>query len=178
MLHVHHKRYEAGRDPWDYPNDALAALCGRCHEAEHADPPIQKPALPPAVAAMRRITPLESEIVGLMLVYPELSQTACESLLPSDFTNPDAASMFASAAYCEAMPETLRPVATEIIAREKSLAPHATVCPLGRLNDGIGRIRGRRDERQLQSNLASWTPGDYDDLAAMFDAERERRGVK
>lgn len=36
QLHVHHRYYERGRDPWDYPDDALATLCEDCHKAEHA----------------------------------------------------------------------------------------------------------------------------------------------
>ena len=31
-LHVHHKWYVWGNDPWDYPNDALVTLCLDCHE--------------------------------------------------------------------------------------------------------------------------------------------------
>ena len=35
-LNVHHKYYERGADPWDYPDFALACLCEDCHEAaEH-----------------------------------------------------------------------------------------------------------------------------------------------
>lgn len=34
-LHVHHKSYIAGRDPWDYPHDMCATLCSGCHAAEH-----------------------------------------------------------------------------------------------------------------------------------------------
>jgi hypothetical protein len=33
-LHVHHKFYEKGKDPWDYKNDMLATLCLECHEEE------------------------------------------------------------------------------------------------------------------------------------------------
>ena len=36
-LHVHHKRYETGRAPWDYPDDDLICLCGSCHFEEHED---------------------------------------------------------------------------------------------------------------------------------------------
>lgn len=36
-LHVHHKWYENGRDPWDYPTDALVTLCETCHETEHGE---------------------------------------------------------------------------------------------------------------------------------------------
>lgn len=30
-LHVHHRYYVRGREPWDYPNDALVSLCETCH---------------------------------------------------------------------------------------------------------------------------------------------------
>ena len=33
-LNVHHKEYERGRDPWDYPMEWLVTLCESCHEAE------------------------------------------------------------------------------------------------------------------------------------------------
>ncbi len=33
-LHVHHKFYRAGADPWDYPDEALVTLCEGCHENE------------------------------------------------------------------------------------------------------------------------------------------------
>lgn len=32
-LHVHHRWYERGRMPWDYPNSALWTLCDRCHKS-------------------------------------------------------------------------------------------------------------------------------------------------
>jgi len=33
-LDVHHRYYDAGKNPWDYPDEALVALCSQCHEAE------------------------------------------------------------------------------------------------------------------------------------------------
>ncbi len=33
-LHVHHKYYEKGKKPWEYPDEALITLCEDCHEAE------------------------------------------------------------------------------------------------------------------------------------------------
>lgn len=33
-LHVHHKYYERGRAPWDYPPEALVTLCVNCHDIE------------------------------------------------------------------------------------------------------------------------------------------------
>jgi hypothetical protein len=35
-LNVHHEYYERGREPWDYPDDALRALCETCHASETA----------------------------------------------------------------------------------------------------------------------------------------------
>lgn len=33
-LHVHHRWYERGREPWDYPTSALVTLCETCHQFE------------------------------------------------------------------------------------------------------------------------------------------------
>jgi hypothetical protein len=33
-LHVHHKRYVKGREPWEYGDHELSALCSDCHELE------------------------------------------------------------------------------------------------------------------------------------------------
>lgn len=35
-LHVHHKAYFKGREPWEYDADQLSAICENCH-AEHHD---------------------------------------------------------------------------------------------------------------------------------------------
>lgn len=35
-LHVHHKQYFKGRDPWEYEINQLSVLCESCHEAQHA----------------------------------------------------------------------------------------------------------------------------------------------
>lgn len=32
ILNVHHKYYEAGFEPWEYPNEAMITLCQDCHE--------------------------------------------------------------------------------------------------------------------------------------------------
>jgi 5-methylcytosine-specific restriction endonuclease McrA len=34
MLHVHHRHYLVGREPWDYPGDLLVTLCKNCHRKE------------------------------------------------------------------------------------------------------------------------------------------------
>lgn len=34
-LNVHHKRYEKGRKPWEYPIEQLSTLCQECHDLEY-----------------------------------------------------------------------------------------------------------------------------------------------
>jgi len=36
-LHVHHKQYFKGREPWEYDARQLAVLCEDCHAAHHAE---------------------------------------------------------------------------------------------------------------------------------------------
>jgi hypothetical protein len=31
-LHIHHKRYLKGKEPWEYENDLLVTLCEDCHK--------------------------------------------------------------------------------------------------------------------------------------------------
>lgn len=31
-LHIHHRYYVSGRDPWEYPKWSLTTLCENCHE--------------------------------------------------------------------------------------------------------------------------------------------------
>lgn len=35
QLHVHHKQYFKGRNPWEYDNDQLEVLCESCHKDTH-----------------------------------------------------------------------------------------------------------------------------------------------
>lgn len=35
-LHVHHKSYVKGKDPWDYDDDNFETLCEFCHDHEHS----------------------------------------------------------------------------------------------------------------------------------------------
>jgi len=40
-LQVHHKKYIAGKAPWEYPLELCETLCKRCHAAEHGEiPPV------------------------------------------------------------------------------------------------------------------------------------------
>ena len=34
-LHVHHRYYRQSRDPWDYDDTALVAVCDECHDGIH-----------------------------------------------------------------------------------------------------------------------------------------------
>jgi hypothetical protein len=34
VMQVHHKYYITGREPWEYPDEALVLLCAGCHEVE------------------------------------------------------------------------------------------------------------------------------------------------
>jgi len=34
-LHVHHKHYIRGREPWEYDNEQLVCLCMHCHQNQH-----------------------------------------------------------------------------------------------------------------------------------------------
>lgn len=36
-LHVHHKQYIKGREPWEYEVGQLCCLCAECHRESHAD---------------------------------------------------------------------------------------------------------------------------------------------
>lgn len=38
-LQVHHRRYIAGRKPWEYPDEQLVVLCDGCHELQHLPAP-------------------------------------------------------------------------------------------------------------------------------------------
>lgn len=34
-LHVHHKMYAKGKEPWEYEHEQYAVLCENCHEIKH-----------------------------------------------------------------------------------------------------------------------------------------------
>ncbi len=36
-LHVHHKQYFKGREPWEYETGQLAVLCESCHKDNHSE---------------------------------------------------------------------------------------------------------------------------------------------
>src|SRR5262245_31613135 len=44
-LHVHHRYYEQGCEPWEYPLDAFITYCAECHELETFYKPLAEQAL-------------------------------------------------------------------------------------------------------------------------------------
>lgn len=57
-LHVHHKAYVIGRDPWEYTDEYLVTLCSNCHEKEHRGKDIKEfivKSLPVYIAPEKRI---------------------------------------------------------------------------------------------------------------------------
>ena len=44
-LNVHHRYYEANKDPWEYPLESLVTLCETCHEEETENRPGEERAL-------------------------------------------------------------------------------------------------------------------------------------
>lgn len=36
-IHVHHRFYIKGREPWEYDNDVFQVLCERCHNSHHKE---------------------------------------------------------------------------------------------------------------------------------------------
>ncbi len=55
-LHVHHKLYLKGKEPWEYHRNQLVVLCDRCHENVHAENPFEE------LAAVISSFPLEGPI--------------------------------------------------------------------------------------------------------------------
>lgn len=68
-LHVHHKRYVWGNDPWDYPADMLVTLCVTCHESVSSR---QKQATEKLVSAIAKHVVDPDELVCLAESLDEL----------------------------------------------------------------------------------------------------------
>jgi hypothetical protein len=73
-LHVHHRIYRRGLDPWEYKDDELAVLCEHCHELEHWC----KSTMLESVLRIPPIFPVWSSITlfvaGLCMSTPPVSQ--------------------------------------------------------------------------------------------------------
>lgn len=67
-LVVHHRRYLANTEPWDYPDDLLVTLCEDCHESERANWPECERAL----LDVLRSTFFSDDIHSLMIGFHKL----------------------------------------------------------------------------------------------------------
>src|SRR5437588_3361400 len=61
-LHVHHKEYLGGADPWDHPMSCLVTLCQRCHDREWGERNVLEHRL---LAEMRRGGIFAKDLEGL-----------------------------------------------------------------------------------------------------------------
>lgn len=54
-LNVHHKHYQAGLEPWEYPAASLETICEDCHAAEHGkgEPALLPPPPPPIPSRLK-----------------------------------------------------------------------------------------------------------------------------
>jgi len=55
-LHVHHKLYLKGKEPWEYNRKQLVVLCDRCHENIHAENQFEE------LASMISMVPIDGPI--------------------------------------------------------------------------------------------------------------------
>lgn len=54
-LHVHHKTYLSGLQPWEYDPDLLITLCERCHIKHHRNQPDPHPVKIPGLSGIGKI---------------------------------------------------------------------------------------------------------------------------
>lgn len=71
QLHVHHKIYKKGLDPWDYPSYNYAVLCDSCHKQAHE-----------TIDTM-------NELIGVLPIDGHLSQHGVLSFLLNFLSNED-----------------------------------------------------------------------------------------
>jgi len=69
-LHVHHRYYIKGRDPWDYPDEALVTLCEECHENETTSRPIEEKSL---IDTLKRTEFLSGDLTNISYGLKELT---------------------------------------------------------------------------------------------------------
>lgn len=68
-LHVHHKKYIAGRDYWDYPDELLVTLCEDCHKKFHGKEESEKKPNPSRPDSIR---PIKSQSLKKKISYRRL----------------------------------------------------------------------------------------------------------
>lgn len=107
-LHVHHKLYRKGANPWEYADHELQALCEDCHAAEHA----VREELAQVMALMEPydLDRLLGYAQGMMLFAGEL-----EPVQPRNFEQVEGMSDAVSAhdrqeIYAQLLPTPVRPI--------------------------------------------------------------------
>ena len=70
-LHVHHKYYTKGAEPWEYPDEALISYCKHCH---HLVELLKKEGL--QVVDINRLTREESSLFIFLVSFPMEDKTS------------------------------------------------------------------------------------------------------
>lgn len=78
-LNVHHRHYLAGREPWDYDDKYLVALCEQCHKNETEDRPESERRLLEAL----RLKFLSYEVTRLAKAVEEMGMCHVEEVVMS-----------------------------------------------------------------------------------------------
>lgn len=81
-LHVHHKQYLKGREPWEYDADQLEVLCESCHKEDHESDDI----LMDVISRLpidggkhidrKKATYLIAGVLGIDISFPDVSKKA------------------------------------------------------------------------------------------------------
>ena len=79
-LHVHHRYYEKGKEPWEYDNEVLITLCEGCHKIEGMERKEEEENL---LFWMKRIF-LSSDIQSLADIFPSIISSFEDSDLKSE----------------------------------------------------------------------------------------------
>lgn len=75
-LHVHHKYYQLGKKPWEYPSNSLTTLCWICHEEIHKNAKV--PFLNEEGVELDKITPcLRCYGAGYFPEYLHIDEGIC-----------------------------------------------------------------------------------------------------
>lgn len=82
-LHIHHRWYKFGKEPWDYPDEILVTLCEKCHEDEEKAKPDQRFILNSILICEFFNTELEELACDLICYITEMGKDNFKALLKS-----------------------------------------------------------------------------------------------
>ena len=84
-LHVHHRYYIKGKDPWDYSNEMLLTLCEECHEKEVNFRKVQEESLLHTLRGIFLVDDLFDLTVGFhympLFCHPKVMASICKWIL-------------------------------------------------------------------------------------------------